>query len=900
MAKTTPPSKDPRVALLALADLLKFDGHTVVLLPSDASARQCRDGIAQLRGSHDQAFIETITVMPLDQWLAELWDAGFPAKQVLRPIQLLALARDIIESSEHYPAQCLNSMAISRQFVDAFQLHAQYQLSNDPDYYLMSEEHQAFHEWQQALQTRLDVQSALSSQQLPAHLLTLLAENALDLPDRIILSEALDIAPAAREFIEQCGQHLAIDQLATQTDQAPANFYAAPQVAEECAAVANWLGEKFHAEAAPEMANSLVAILVPDMARYQPVLHASLQRQFNPRGLFPTEDDVAREAWQFEGSETLLSYPLIKSAWDIVSLNLRPLPLEQLSRVLRSRFVRGWPETRSIRAKLDLRWRDRLGPEAKLTNALSLARKIELQEPAVSEVLHQLADMLAAMPSRQLPSAWVRFFDQLLLSAGWPNAADDDPVVVQCRRGFSQAMDVFRALDRQLGEVDHGSALSWLQHILSSKRFSVSRDWSCPVRIMSYDDALGLRFDALWMMGLDDGALPRRAAPSPFLPLELQQQAGYADSDPGLCLKRDRALLHSLLASSPEVHLSHSRESDSGSSQGPCTLLEGCLNVDRALAGNRFNSQFTLSMPLTDNVRAIDPSQRNSIRGGTGLFKEYASSPFFAFLKYRLNLREFPQPAEGLDHRVQGVLVHDTLQYFWQELVNKKKLDALSALQLEAEVRRACEKALNNPELSVARFGQSLLNIEKERVITLVCAWLDKERSRLDDFEVVAVEQLVDTELMGIPLRLRMDRVDMLGDKRLVIDYKSGSIEGRALNVDTLSEPQLPIYALVESAQGNTVDGVMLAQVKSPDDLKIHLRSNWINSVVAKKPHPSDVDTAEKWQAELDAWSTALQDMATGILAGNIEHDYSQDMSRGFNAFLLPLLREASEKEGAE
>ena len=154
----------------------------------------------------------------------------------------------------------------------------------------------------------------------------------------------------------------------------------------------------------------------------------------------------------------------------------------------------------------------------------------------------------------------------------------------------------------------------------------------------------------------------------------------------------------------------------------------------------------------------------------------------------------------------------------------------------------------------------------------------------------------MDAQLMGIPLKLRIDRIDRIGDKRLVIDYKTGSIDGKALNSDSLTEPQLPIYALTANDEA-PVDGVMLAQLRSPDDLKVHLRSNWANSVIAKRAHDNDVDSPEKWQAELGAWERALQGMAEGILAGNIAHDYNTQLDRSFSAYLLPLLRDAATAE---
>ena len=159
--------------MLELDDLLSLDGHSVVLMPSDASARQLRDEIARARSATegDQAFLETLSVMPPEQWLAELWDSQFADRQVLRPVQLLALAQAVIEDSDALPDDCLNSTAISRQFVDAFQRHADYLLSDDRQHYLFSREYQAFYQWREALQAKLDADAALASSQLPSALL---------------------------------------------------------------------------------------------------------------------------------------------------------------------------------------------------------------------------------------------------------------------------------------------------------------------------------------------------------------------------------------------------------------------------------------------------------------------------------------------------------------------------------------------------------------------------------------------------------------------------------------------------------------------------------------------------------------------------------------------------------
>ncbi len=174
----------------------------MLLTVNDASARQLRDSLAQHRREQDKAFIEQISVMPLDQWLAELWDSSFPNRQVLRPGQLLALARQLIENSELFPEQCLNPLAICRQFVDAFQLFHSYQLSDGREHYVFSSEYQAFAAWRQELQQRLDEQQALASSQLPSALTALLIQGpTFLLPEDVIPSADSDLQQAVAPFV---------------------------------------------------------------------------------------------------------------------------------------------------------------------------------------------------------------------------------------------------------------------------------------------------------------------------------------------------------------------------------------------------------------------------------------------------------------------------------------------------------------------------------------------------------------------------------------------------------------------------------------------------------------------------------------------------------------------------
>src|SRR5690606_10089389 len=66
-------------------------------------------------------------------------------------------------------------------------------------------------------------------------------------------------------------------------------------------------------------------------------------------------------------------------------------------------------------------------------------------------------------------------------------------------------------------------------------------------------EATGMSFDALWIAGLDDQALPAAPHPNPFLPLSLQREHGMPQSSARREQEFARQLFDGLLCSAPDV-----------------------------------------------------------------------------------------------------------------------------------------------------------------------------------------------------------------------------------------------------------------------------------------------------------------------------------------------------------
>ena len=172
-----------------------------------------------------------------------------------------------------------------------------------------------------------------------------------------------------------------------------------------------------------------------------------------------------------------------------------------------------------------------------------------------------------------------------------------------------------------------------------------------------------------------------------------------------------------------------------------------------------------------------------------------------------------------------------------------------------------------------ARFGstphdpwqQACLAAERRRLRTRIEGWIDLEAER-QPFTVEACEEkLPDVHVGDLRLRLRADRIDLLGDNtRLLIDYKTGQISTSGWEGDRPDDPQLPLYA----AYGNVenLSGVLFARIRAGKTaFEGHVRDALTQlSASAKKA----LVTVPYSDAMRDQWAVNLAKLADEFLRG--------------------------------
>jgi hypothetical protein len=260
----------------------------------------------------------------------------------------------------------------------------------------------------------------------------------------------------------------------------------------------------------------------------------------------------------------------------------------------------------------------------------------------------------------------------------------------------------------------------------------------------------------------------------------------------------------------------------------------------------------------------------SAIRGGARIIQTQSDCPFQAVARHRLGARPWPRAGPGLAAFERGLLAHATLAAFWSSIPDRASLLALDADRLDAEVAGAVDQGIAClPAVRWRSVPDAVRAAESRRLNRLLRAWLEIERAR-PPFAVAAIEARRDLTLGGVALRIRVDRIDALGDGGLaIIDYKTGVLDqpGRWFD-DRPRASQLGTYTLAQRAAEPqlAVRAVVHAELRTESIAASGLaadRAAWpgLTHVAAAGPF-ADWRSLESW------WAAHLGALASELAAG--------------------------------
>ncbi|MBX3705942.1 MAG: PD-(D/E)XK nuclease family protein [Pseudomonadales bacterium] len=630
---------------------------------------------------------------------------------------------------------------------------------------------------------------------------------------------------------------------------------------DELAAAARWARE--HLRGAPD---ARIAVVVPDLTARLAMAARAFQQVMDPPAYRLM--DAGPPPWHISLGESLPDWPLVRDALAALALSDREITQPEAARLLRSPFLAGWDLEHAQRARALAR----LTADAPYTvtpaELVRLTREADAIQLAAR--LEHWLDARRAHADATQPSVWAARFQTELGAAGFGRGRTLDSREYQVLGRWHELLESFSAMDLATERpVSRDAALDLLRERAAAAVFR-EQNPGAPIEILGVEEALGARFDAVWLTSLDSETWPLPARRDPLIPRALQEHLPGATAAGALTLARRQLVL--LAGRAPVVIGSYTIGSGDEPRQ-PTALLRfaGIVAHDdlAALAAPPWHA--AAMAPVQDDARA-PPLVQTDTGGGTTLLRHQSACPFRAFAERRLGAIDLRTPRPGLDAAQRGTIIHRALEAFWDGLEGRQALrqldDTVRRQRVDAAVERALERFTARYRLLLSPRGREL---EHRRTALVVERWLALEAER-EDFAVLGHEHKIRMTFAGLSLEGKIDRIDRLPDGgSLLIDYKTGMArKGDWAPEQRIVDPQLPAYAVTVEPPP---DGIAFARIR-PERLEfagIAAHVTGTPGITRLADDGRNFPDHDDWPRLLATWRAVLDALAEDFQAGFAE-----------------------------
>jgi probable DNA repair protein len=842
----------------------------------------------------------TPDVIPWSAWVMRSWEemllsgAFSSTEQLLTNEQELLVWKEIISNSDQGHG-LLRTEATAKIAREAARLLRAWMLGNEVCSVSGNEDAEAFHSWVTEFDRQCRASSWLTTDTLPATIARGLNRGEGPLPRSITLIGFDELTPMQQHLMHAMQAHTSVNWVRLSGETGDVLRLACDDEQDELKTLARWARSRL--EANPD---AHIGIIEPRLSEQRSKLAYALDEVLVPEAISPGKASTTRP-WNISLGTPLGEHPIIQSAFLILELMRGRLSLEQAGRLLRSPHIAEARMEEGPRALLDVLLRQRGELEVSLKSLIYFAG-LESRSEYCPLLLERLTALQAAKESGQGKASsveWAGRFAVWLRAGGWAQGRSLSSEEYQAVEKWRELLASFSALEAVTSGLSFSEALSILRRLAADCIFQPQSD-EAPIQVLGLYEAIGQRFDHLWIMGFHEEQWPPAPSPNPFLPLSLQRQEGMPRASQERELAVARKITQRLSESAPEVIVSYPKR-QAAESLRPSPLIIAFSEIDKQEL-EPWNGQSWLErVRASHQQEAIErdagpPLERKQAKGGSTLFRLQSLCPFRAFAELRLGARPLEQATLGLDARDRGTLLHKVMELFWKAVGSHQGLMQMQDQELHALIDDRIEVALDalaqqKPQIMTRNFRA----VEKDRLRQLVLKWLEMERARAE-FEVIGHEQAFDAEINGVGVHLLIDRIDRLADgRKIVIDYKTGAVKPSQWFGERPEEPQLPLYSTVIEDE---VAAVLFGQLRAGD-----VRFNGVVSdqgLIEGLPgrNPDLKKAIEEWSQLQADWRSMLERLAHDFRQGVADVDPKQENTCTTSyCMLAPLCRIHEQRE---
>jgi probable DNA repair protein len=591
-----------------------------------------------------------------------------------------------------------------------------------------------------------------------------------------------------------------------------------------------------------------------------------------------------------EGGRPLAEFPIIAHALLTLRLLTGRLRFDEVVRWLRLPFLDG--DDVMAGAALEACLRDGRKLEFHGEELAAFLEQAGGAAPvAMSARLRSALSMLAG--SRRAPAEWSPLLLAALRQLGWHGARALRSDEQQTVNRWHALLDEYSALGPWLRHASASEAVSALADLAGERHFDPA-SVEAPVTLTDSHDHPLVRYDAIWVVGLDAAQWPAAPRPDVFIPLQLQVSAGVPWASAAAQTRAARESLAAWRSSTDRLFCSWARLE--GDAQRTLSPLLVPLRDHHSPPASRVRSlAAALRRPELESLegeQGIRVDTSHPVAGGVAPLTLQAECGFRAYGEMRLAADELETPAPGLDARERGMLLHKALELIWIKLPGHFELSATEREVLRPTIADSVAAAV----VSVFRGYvpvelRPAVERETHRLEKLIEALLDVERSRAP-FTVEKLEARREVSIGGGQIELRIDRIDRIeGGGYAILDYKSGEPRSLRWNGEQIRDPQLLAYLMAERGRDvQALSNVFLANGRAKFTGKSSHKGLLPGVPGLPGMNPNKVlptEIAAAWEAETGRWLHGLQMLAAAYIAGDATVQPAPDVCRNCHLTIL-------------
>jgi len=340
--------------------------------------------------------------------------------------------------------------------------------------------------------------------------------------------------------------------------------------------------------------------------------------------------------------------------------------------------------------------------------------------------------------------------------------------------------------------------LKSLEHLFSQLLSSETLDFQGNpiegIQIMGMLESRLLDFETIIITSVNEGVLPSGKSNNSFIPFDLKIKNGlptYKEKDAVYTYH-----FYRLLQRAKNVYVLYNTEPDALEGGERSRLITQLLTDDNRNDIKSFIAIPTIQ-PITKKIKQVEKTKtligliREKARKGfsPSSLSNYIRNPIDFYKQNLLNINEVVQVEETLAPNTFGTIVHDSLEELYTPLVGKTLTEGLLngiRKNVTSSVARNFEKTYKEGNISS---GKNYISFHV--ILKYIRTFIEAEITASKDhsIKIIALEQSLSVPLrvagldFPIILKGKLDRVDEFDGITRIIDYKTGKVERRNVEI---------------------------------------------------------------------------------------------------------------------